>query len=152
MARTTGDGPTQTTGTAEGRPVPPPASDLGTAELIQQASQQVAELLRAELRLAVAEVKDKGTRAGKGAGLLGGAGLVTAYGVAALLAAVTAALALVLPVWAAALIVAAVLLAVAAVLAVKGRGKVTSAMPPTPEQAIQETKQDVTEIKNRTRR
>jgi uncharacterized membrane protein YqjE len=134
---------------AESRPL---ASELGTAELVKQASQQMAELVRGELRLAVAEVKDKGTRAGVGAGLLGGAGLVAAYGVAALLAAVVAALALALPVWAAALIVAAVLFAVAAGLAVKGRDKVTQAVPPTPDQALDSTKQDVAEIKKRTQR
>jgi uncharacterized membrane protein YqjE len=132
----------------ESRPL---AAELGTAELVKQASQQITELVRGELRLAVAEVKDKGTRAGVGAGVLGGAGLVAGYGVAALLAAVIAALALVLPVWAAALIVGAVLLAVAAGLAIVGRGKVTDAMPPTPDEAIDSTKQDVAEIRKRTR-
>jgi hypothetical protein len=128
----------------------PPASELGTAELVKQASEQIAELVRGELRLAAAEVKDKGTRAGKGAGVLSGAGLVAAYGVGALLAAAIAALARVLPVWAAALIVAGVLLAVAAGLAIVGRGKVSDAMPPTPAQAIDSTKQDVAEIRKRT--
>ncbi|HEU5158175.1 MAG TPA: phage holin family protein [Streptosporangiaceae bacterium] len=130
----------------------PPAAELGTAELVKQASQQITELVRGELRLAAAEVKDKGARAGMGAGLLGGAGMVAAYGVAALLAAVIAALALVLPVWAAALIVSAVLFAVAAGLAITGRGKVTEAVPPTPDEAIESTKQDLAEIKQRTRR
>ena len=131
----------------ESRPL---ASELETGELVKQASQQISELVRGELRLAAAEVKDKGTRAGKGAGVLGGAGLVAGYGVAALLAAVIAALSLVLPVWAAALIVAAVLLAVAAGMAIAGRGKVTDAMPPTPDEAIDSAKQDVAEIRKRT--
>jgi Flp pilus assembly protein TadB len=142
----TGQGPTGDA--TESRP---PASELGTAELVKQASQQITDLVRGELRLAAAEVKDKGTRAGLGAGVLGGAGLVAGYGVAALLAAVIAALALVLPVWAAALIVAAALLAVAAGLAIAGRRKVSEAMPPMPDEAIDSAKQDVAEIRKRTR-
>jgi hypothetical protein len=131
---------------------PPAASELGTAELIRDASQQIADLMRAELRLAATEVKDKSKQAGVGAGLLGSAGLAAGYGVAALLAAVIAALALVLPVWAAALIVAALSLAAAAGLAITGRKKATHSVPPIPEQALEGAKQDITEIKERARR
>jgi len=49
----------------------------------------------------------------------------------------------------AALIVAAVYLAVAGVLALVGKGKVESATPPLPEQAIASSKQDVEEVKAR---
>ncbi|MGI5290946.1 phage holin family protein [Nonomuraea polychroma] len=122
------------------------------SELIEQASEQVSVLVRQEIRLAVAEVKDKGRHAGLGAGLLGVAGLVAFYGAAALVAAMIAALALVMPAWAAALIAAVVLLAVAAALGLTGRTQVTRAMPPLPEQAIDSTRQDVTEIKERARR
>jgi Flp pilus assembly protein TadB len=137
-------------GRAESRP--PAASELGTAELIQHASQQLADLMRAELRLAATEAKDKGKQAGVGAGLLGSAGLAAGYGVAALVAAVIAALALVLPVWAAALIVAAISLAVAAGLAITGRKRVAHNVPPMPEQALDSAKQDITEIKERAQR
>ncbi|RFU39596.1 phage holin family protein [Actinomadura logoneensis] len=121
-------------------------------ELVKQASQQIPELVRAEMRLAVAEMKEKGRHAGRGAGLFGGAGLVALYGVGALLAAVIAALALVLPVWASALIVGAVLLAAAAALALVGRSQVGQAEPPLPEQAIESTRQDINEIKTRAHR
>ncbi|RVX44985.1 putative superfamily III holin-X [Nonomuraea polychroma] len=122
------------------------------SELIKQASEQVSVLVRQEIRLAAAEMKDKGRYAGLGAGLLGAAALVALYGAAALLAAVIAALTLVMPAWVAALIAAVVLLAVAAVLGLTGRTQVTHAMPPLPEQAIDSTRQDVTEIKERARR
>jgi hypothetical protein len=128
------------------------ASEQGTAELIKQASQQISDLVRAELRLAAAEVKDKGIRAGKGAGLMSGAGVLAGYGVAALLAAVIAALALVLPVWAAALIVAVVLLAAAGALAAAGRRNVARAVPPTPDQALDSAKKDFAEIRKRAHR
>ncbi|GAA0944979.1 phage holin family protein [Actinocorallia libanotica] len=124
----------------------------GTGELIQRATDQLSELVRAEIRLGMAEVKDKGKRAGVGAGLLGGAGLVAAYGVAAVLVAVVAALSLVLPLWAAALIVGAVLLLVALGLGLRGRKEVTEAVPPTPERAVASTRRDINEIKERAHR
>lgn len=130
----------------------PPASDQGTGELVRQAAQQVSELTRAELRLALAELRDKGRRTGTGAGLFGASGLVALYGVGALLAAVVAALSLAMPVWAAALAVAAVLFAAAAALAAAGRGRTSRAMPPVPERAVENTRKDIAEIKERAHR
>jgi uncharacterized membrane protein YqjE len=124
----------------------------GVGELVSRASQQVSELIRAELRLAVMELKDKGKHAGTGAGLYGGAGLVAMYGVGALIAAVIAALALAMPLWASALIVGVVLLVVAAVLAAMGRGQTKRAVPPKPEQAMDSARRDVAEIKERAHR
>ncbi|XVQ09994.1 phage holin family protein [Spirillospora sp. CA-255316] len=124
----------------------------GVGELVSRASQQVSELIRAELRLAVMELKDKGKHAGTGAGLYGGAGLVAMYGVGALIAAVIAALALAMPVWAGALIVGVVLLVVAAVLAAMGRSQTRRAVPPKPEQAMDSARRDVAEIKERAHR
>jgi Flp pilus assembly protein TadB len=131
-----------------GRREEPPS----VGELIKEASEQVSVLVRQEIRLAVAEVKDKGRHAGLGAGLLGAAGVITLYGAAALVAAMVAAWALVLPAWTAALIIAVVLLAVAAVLGLTGRKKIARAMPPLPEQAIDSTRQDMTEIRESARR
>jgi hypothetical protein len=128
------------------------AETEGTSELISQASEQISTLVRAEMRLALAEMKDKGRNAGVGAGLFGGAGLVALYGTAALIVAVTAALDLALPLWAAALIVGAVLLAVAGVLGLIGRRRFDQAVPPVPAQAIQSIEKDITEIKERAHR
>ncbi|WP_188193734.1 phage holin family protein [Nonomuraea sp. SYSU D8015] len=138
---------------ADGRPEAGRRQEMPSAgELIKQASEQVSVLVRQEIRLAVAEVKDKGRDAGLGTGLLGAAGMVALYGAAALVAAMIAALALVMPAWTAALIAAVVLLAVAAVLGLTGRKKVAHAMPPLPEQAIDSTRQDVTQIRESARR
>ncbi len=98
--------------------------ELSTGELVSQLSEQVSHLVRDELRLAQAELKQKGKRAGIGAGLTGAAGLIALYGLAALLVAVITALALVLPVWAAALIVGGVLLLLAGLLGLAGIGQV----------------------------
>ncbi|MCS0604402.1 phage holin family protein [Streptomyces sp. LP11] len=116
-------------------------------ELVQRASQQLTELVRGELRLAQAEMKEKGRRYGKGGGLFGGAGLVGFLMLQALVATVIAALAVVLPVWAAGLVVTAVLGVIAAVLALTGKKQVSQAAPPAPEKTIENVKADVAEIK-----
>jgi hypothetical protein len=128
------------------------AETESTGELIKQASEQITTLVRSELRLALAEMKDKGKHAGKGAGLFGGAGLVALFGAAALVAAVIAALDLAMPLWAAALIVGVVLLAVAGVLGLTGRKQLGQAAPPMPKRAIKSVEQDITEIKERAHR
>ncbi|MFJ4525730.1 phage holin family protein [Streptomyces sp. NPDC088810] len=117
------------------------------SELVQRASQQLTELVRGELRLAQAEMKQKGKRYGKGGGLFGGAGVVGFLMLQALVATVIAALAVPLPVWAAALIVTAVLGVIAAMMAISGKKQVDQAAPPTPEQTIENVKADVAEIK-----
>ncbi|GGV28646.1 membrane protein [Streptomyces filipinensis] len=116
-------------------------------ELVQRASQQLTELVRGELRLAQAEMKEKGKRYGKGGGLFGGAGVVGFLMAQALVATVIAALAVALPVWAAGLIVTAVLGMIAAVMVMSGKKQVDQAAPPTPEQTVENVKADVAEIK-----
>ncbi|HEU5030601.1 MAG TPA: phage holin family protein [Spirillospora sp.] len=123
--------------------------DAGTGELVRQATQQVSELMRAELRLAVAELKDKGRHAGTGAGMLGGAALVGLFGAAVLLAAAVAAIALVLPVWAAALIIGGFLVLVAGVLGLLGRAQTKRATPAKPERAMDEARLTVHDLKER---
>lgn len=130
----------------------PRTSEQGVGELVKQASEQISGLVRAELRLAAAEMKDKGKQAGVGAGLFGGAGVVALLGAAAVVTAVIAALALAMPVWLAALIVGVVLLVVAAGLAFAGRRRVAQAGPPLPRQAMESARQDIQEIKERAHR
>lgn len=119
------------------------------AELVQQLSQQTATLVRQELQMAQLEMKEKGKRAGIGAGLFGGAGGLAFYGLGVLLAAIVLGLATFLEPWIAALIVAVVLFAVAGVLALTGKKQVEQATPAAPEQAIASTKRDVDEVKGR---
>ncbi len=126
--------------------------ELGAGELVKRLSEQIPQLVRDELRLALAELKEKGKRAGIGAGLTGAAGLIALYGLGALLVAVIAALALVLPVWAAALIVGAALLLLVGVLAWAGIGQVKRATPPVPEEAIASTKRDIETLKESAKR
>jgi len=121
-------------------------------ELIQELSQQTATLVRQELKLAQLEMKEKGKRAGLGAGLFGGAGLVALYGLGTLIAAIVLVLATFIEPWIAALIVAVVLFAAAGVLGLVGKKQVDQATPAAPEQAIASTKADVDEVKERSGR
>lgn len=118
-----------------------------TGQLVSQLSEQVSTLVRDELTLARMEMTEKGKRAGKGAGLLGGAGVVALYGLGALFVTIGALLALVMPVWAAALIVTVVLFATAGVAALIGKKQVQQALPPEPEAAMASGKRDVDAVK-----
>jgi uncharacterized membrane protein YqjE len=118
-------------------------------ELVRQLSDQTTSLVRAEVELAKAELAEKGKRAGIGAGMFGGAGLVGLYAVGALTAAVILVLATAMDGWLAALIVGVVYAAVAGVLALMGRSKVQQATPPVPERAVATTKEDVDVVKSR---
>ncbi|WP_374936725.1 phage holin family protein [Streptomyces sp. Ru71] len=122
------------------------------SELVQRASQQLTELVRGEMKLAQAEMKEKGERYGKGGGLFGGAGVVGFLMLQALVATAIAALAVPLPVWAAALIVTAALGVITAVMALMGRKQVGQATPPAPQQTIDSVKADVAEIKESAKR
>jgi uncharacterized membrane protein YqjE len=124
-------------------------SDRSLSELVQQLSQQTSTLVRDEIRLAQLEVQEKGKRAGIGAGLFGGSGLVALYGLGALIAALIMLIATAVEPWLAALIVAAGLFALAGILALTGKTQVEQATPPAPEQAIESTKRDVEVVKER---
>ncbi|MFG2024599.1 phage holin family protein [Streptomyces sp. NPDC048825] len=129
-----------------------PEENHSVGELVGQATEQLSELVRQEVRLAKTELAQKGRRAGRGGGLLGAAGAIAYVGVMALAGTGVAALSLVLSVWAAALIVTAVLFVVAAVLGQAGRSQLGRAAPPMPEQTLDSVRADVDEIKERAHR
>jgi uncharacterized membrane protein YqjE len=126
--------------------------EQSVSELVQQASNQAAALVRDEVKLAQVELQEKGKRAGIGAGLFGGSGLFALYALGALVATAIMALATAVDAWLAGLIVAVVLFAVAGVLALTGKKQVEQATPPAPEQAMDSVKTDVDHIKARASR
>jgi MFS family permease len=123
--------------------------EASAAELVKQLSEQTSRLVRQEVELAKTELAIKGKRAGIGAGMFGGAGVVGLYAVGALVAAAIAALATAVAMWLAALIVGVVLAAVAGVVALTGKKKVEQAMPPVPEDSVESVKEDVQWTKTR---
>lgn len=123
-----------------------------TGELVSRLSQQISQLVRDELRLARAEMKQKGKQAGIGAGLAGAATVLALLGLGALVIAAIAALALVLQVWAAALIVGVAVLLLAGLLALAGFSQVKRGTAVVPEEAIASTRRDVETVKESVRR
>jgi Putative Actinobacterial Holin-X, holin superfamily III len=127
-------------------------AEPSTSDLVRQLAEQTSRLVRDELKLAQAEMARKGARAGRGAGLLGGGGILALYGIGCLLIAAVAGIALVLQTWLAALIVGAAVLAAAALVALAGRRQFGGATPPVPRQALDSTKADVQEIREKAHR
>lgn len=121
--------------------------DLSVADLLKQLSEQTQTLVRDEIQLALLELKDKGKKAGLGAGLFGASGMIALFGVATLIAAVVLMLATAVDAWLAALIVAVALLGTAGVLALGGKRELEAATPPVPQEAIDSTKDDVEAVK-----
>ena len=127
-------------------------TDASMADLVRRLSEQTATLVRQEMHLAQAELKQKGKRAGVGAGLLGAAGVIALAALGALVAALILVLGEAVDMWISAFIVAGALAALAGIVALMGKKQVSEAVPPKPEAAIESVQADVAEIKEKARR
>jgi len=124
-----------------------PGPDPTLGALVNQLTTQVPELIRSELRLAQAEVAEKGKRVGLGVGMFSGAGLLAFFGFGTLLATFILALSLVMDGWIAALIVTVLLFGVAGILAVIGKKSVAAATPLQPVKAVAGLQADIATVK-----
>ena len=118
----------------------PDVSDASVGELVGHVAQDLSTLMRQELELAKAEVKQEITKTGKAAGIFGAAGFA---GYMVLLFASIAlwwGLANVMDQGWAALIVTAVWAVIGAVLFVIGRGRLKQ-VSPTPERTVETVKE-----------
>ncbi|MEV0697279.1 phage holin family protein [Saccharopolyspora sp. NPDC050389] len=122
----------------------PDLSQRSTAQLIRDLGDQLARLVRTEVRLAQIELRSKGKQAGVGAALISVGGVLGLLGGATLVATVVLALDIVLPAWLAALVVAVALLAVAGVAALLGRSRLkrSAALP----ESLESIKQDYRDL------
>jgi uncharacterized membrane protein YqjE len=123
--------------------------DRGIGELVKDLANQTSTLVRQEIKLAQAEVAQKGKVAGKGAGMLGGAAVAALLGLGALTALLIIALDAAMPLWLAALIVTVLWLVIAAVLGLAGKNALQAATPPVP-QTVETVKEDIQWAKNPT--
>ena len=129
-----------------------PSTLVGTAgarsigQLVSDVSTDLSQIMRGEIELAKAEIKQDVQHAGKGAGMFAGAAVMALYGLGLLLLGLAAVLAIWLPVWASLLIVAAVLFAIAGILALVGKKQVTQ-VKGKPERAIDQAQQTVATLK-----
>ncbi len=128
------------------------SEEPSTGDLVKQLTEQTKTLVKQEMRLAQAELQEKGKKVGIGAGMFGIGGLVAFFGAATLIAALVLALATVIAPWLSALIVGVVLLAVAGGAALVGKKQIEQATPPMPEQTVETVKQDVDHVKARAKR
>jgi uncharacterized membrane protein YqjE len=112
-------------------------------ELLKQLAEETTTLVRQELELAKAEMREKGSQAGPAVGMWGAAGAVGLATLGALTAFFILVLDIAMPAWAAALIVTAVYAAVAGVLFLRGKRRVQAMGSPAPQQTIESVKEDI---------
>ena len=117
-----------------------PVAERSFGELIGELSGDFTRLVRQEIELAKVETKEDLSRAGKSAGMFGGAGIAAWLTLLFLSLALMFALANGMDEGWAALIVAVIWAVAAAVLAALGRSKLRQATPP-----LQETKETLKE-------
>ena len=130
-----------TKSTRDNGAAPADTSDASLGELLGEISRDLSQLVRQEIDLAKAELKEEAVKAGKGAGMFGGAGLGGYLVVVFLSLAAMFGIANGTGLGWAALIVAAVWAVVAAVLALAGK-KQMARVSPKPDRTIQTLKED----------
>jgi uncharacterized membrane protein YqjE len=112
-------------------------------ELLKQLANETTTLVKQELDLAKAEMREKAGKAGPGVGMWGAAGVTGLLALGSLTAFLILALDGAMPNWLAALIVGLVYAAIAGFLYLRGKQKVEEAGSPVPEQTIETLKEDV---------
>jgi len=127
----------------------PVAGESSVGELIGNISDDLSRLFRQEVELAKTEVKQEAVKAGRAAGMLGGAGFAGYLAVVLLSFAVVFALANVMDAGWAALIVAIVWGVVGAVLYAGGRRQLRT-VDPMPRRTVDSIKEDAQWLKNPT--
>lgn len=125
------------------RDAKPAAADASFGELLKGLAQDTSTLVKQEITLAKVEMSEKAKEAGKGVGMLVGAGVVALLMLGAFTAFLIIVLDIVVDLWVAALIVTLFWALVAAILALAGRSQLKKAVPPTPQQTIETVKEDV---------
>jgi len=117
--------------------------ERSVGELLKQLANETTTLMRQELELAKAEMREKAGKAGPGFGMWGAAGAMALLALGSLTAFLILALDGAMPNWLAALIVGLVYAAIAGLLYLRGKRKVDEAGSPVPEQTIETLKEDV---------
>ncbi len=117
------------------------SSERTIGQLVADASHDLSALLRSEVALAKAEVKEEVKQGALGAGLFAGAAFFGLVGFLFLLVMVALLIALLLPAWAGFGIVAVVLFLVAGVLGLVGYTRIKKVGPP--ERTIATSKQTI---------
>jgi uncharacterized membrane protein YqjE len=124
-------------------------AETSIGELIGNISNDLSQLFRQEVELAKVELKEEASKAGKAAGMLGGAAFAGYLAVVLLSFALVFALSNVMDAGWAALIVAVIWGAIGAVLFLNGRKKLKT-VDPMPRRTVDTLKEDAQWLKNPT--
>lgn len=125
--------------------------DRPLGEVASALTRDLSLLVRQELELAKAEMRQKGRVALPGLGMMGVAGVVGLLAAGALTAFVVLLLSLFLDAWLAALLTSLGLAGAAAALALAGKERVEEVGSPMPEQTIETLKEDAEWVKEQAR-
>jgi protein-S-isoprenylcysteine O-methyltransferase Ste14 len=131
------------------RPVDDDRDQKGIGELIGEITSDLSQLFRQELDLAKAELRQEAKKAGKGSGMLAGAGIAALLVLILLSFALVYALDAVMPQGWAAFIVAVLWAIIGAVLYSMGR-KQLKTVDPVPRQTTETLKEDAQWLRNPT--
>ncbi|BFU41888.1 phage holin family protein [Krasilnikovia sp. MM14-A1004] len=133
------------------RPYPdrPEVGETSVGELIGNISDDLSRLFRQEVELAKAELKHEAAKAGRAAGMLGGAGFAGYLAIVLVSFALVFALANVMDAGWAALIVAVLWGVIGAVLYAAGRSQLKT-VDPMPRRTVDTIKEDAQWLKNPT--
>jgi hypothetical protein len=116
------------------------AAETGTVDLAKDVASHAGAIGRLELKLALAELKEKAAAFGLAAALAVAAAVCALFGIGFAAATVAAGLATVLPIWLALLIVTVAFVAAASTLGLLCRAALQRATPPVPVQALDEAR------------
>jgi len=120
----------------------PMETNRPVSQVLQDIVQNIQEIIRAEFHLAKAEMKQEGSKAAVGAGIIAAGGLMALYSGGFLLLAAVYALSMILTPWQSALIVAVVTGVGGAILVSAGRRRLKE-VHPTPQRTVETMKENL---------
>lgn len=124
------------------------ARDRPMSEVVGDIFGNIQEMVRSELRLVRAEMREETSKAASAGAMLAAGGVVALFAVGFLLVCAAQLLALVMPAWAAALSIGIVLGIAGLIMVSIGRSRLQL---PKPEKAIENMKENIEWMKNQTR-
>ncbi|MGE5568234.1 MAG: phage holin family protein [Rhodospirillales bacterium] len=136
-------------GAARVREVAMVGGERSTVDLIKDAVNSIQGIIRSEIRLANAEMKEKAGKASKAGIVLAAGGALALYAFGFLLVTIYQALILAIPAWLSALIIFAVLAIAGGIMLSAGRNRLKQ-IKPQPEMTMESVKEDMEWVKRRT--
>jgi hypothetical protein len=126
------------------------ADERSIGDLLQVVVRDIGDMVRAEIRLARAELEQSARNAGKAGGMLGGAAIAGLLAAACLVTTGIAGMAQAMPLWLASLLMTVFLAVVGGVLYAGGRAKLRE-VKPTPEKTVETVKDNIEWAKHQMR-